>query len=262
MPGVVFENRSPASSCPIVVIPGIQGRWEWMAPAIDALRQQHRVVTFSLDEGGAPTFDDYVDQVDRVFQSAGITRAVVIGVSFGGLIAACYAARHPQKTAALILVVAPSPAWRPDGRVAEYVKHPWRSAAAFLFRACKNLIPEVVAAKPTWGSRLAFFASYIVRCMRYPASPAAMAERVRRWLAADIAPRCRSISAPTLVITGDADLDRVVPVADTLGYLKLIAGSTHVRMPHTGHVGLVSQPRTFADIVNRFVDARVAAYDD
>jgi pimeloyl-ACP methyl ester carboxylesterase len=250
-----------AYGIPIVVIPGIQGRWEWMGPAIDALSTKSRVVTFSLDEGGAPTFDDYVDQVDRAFQRAGIERAVVIGVSFGGLVAASYAARHPLKTAALILVVTPSPRWKPDGRVDGYVKHPWLSAPEFLIRACLNLIPEVVAAKPTWGSRLTFFASYLARCVRYPASPALMAERVRRWLAADVETACQSISAPTLVITGAADLDRVVPVADTLGYLHLIAGSAHVQMPRTGHIGLVSQPHEFTAIVSRFVDARVAAYD-
>src|SRR4026208_2531653 len=55
---------------PIVVIPGVQGRWEWMAPAIDALAQRCRVVTFSLaDEpacggrvGEAPGFDCYVGE--------------------------------------------------------------------------------------------------------------------------------------------------------------------------------------------------------
>src|SRR5688572_19330669 len=46
---------------PIVVIPGAQGRWEWMKPAIDALARRCRVITFSLaDEPtcGAP-FDPH-----------------------------------------------------------------------------------------------------------------------------------------------------------------------------------------------------------
>ena len=39
---------------PIVVIPGAQGRWEWMKPAIDVLAQRCRVITFSLaDEPSA-----------------------------------------------------------------------------------------------------------------------------------------------------------------------------------------------------------------
>ncbi len=68
---------------PIVVVPGIQGRWEWMKPAIDALAQRCRVVTFSLaDEpscGGrfdeAHGFDCYVEQVRDALDAAGIHRS-------------------------------------------------------------------------------------------------------------------------------------------------------------------------------------------
>ena len=42
------------SGIPIVVIPGIQGRWEWMSPTVDALAARCRVITFSLaDEPSA-----------------------------------------------------------------------------------------------------------------------------------------------------------------------------------------------------------------
>ena len=43
------------SGTPIVVVPGVQGRWEYFAPAIDALARSFRVVTFSLcGELGCP----------------------------------------------------------------------------------------------------------------------------------------------------------------------------------------------------------------
>ena len=32
----------------VVLVPGIQGRWEYLAPAVDALAPSHRVITFSL----------------------------------------------------------------------------------------------------------------------------------------------------------------------------------------------------------------------
>ena len=61
-----------ASGTPIVLIPGLQGRWEWMRPAVDALARRHRVITFSLcDERTSPfpcdpekAFENYIDQVD------------------------------------------------------------------------------------------------------------------------------------------------------------------------------------------------------
>ena len=65
-----------------------------------------------------------------------------------------------------------------------------------------------------------------------------------------------AVRAPTLVVTGEARLDGVVPVASTLRYLDLIPGSTHEIIYGTGHTNLVSKPEDFAAIVARFA-ARV-----
>ena len=75
------EGSGPA----IVVIPGVQGRWEWMRPALRALSARCRVISYSL--GAAKTFDDLVAQVDRVLDERGVQAAAICGVSFGGLIA-------------------------------------------------------------------------------------------------------------------------------------------------------------------------------
>ncbi len=36
------------AALPIVLVPGIQGRWEWMTPTVEALREHRDVLTFSL----------------------------------------------------------------------------------------------------------------------------------------------------------------------------------------------------------------------
>ena len=86
---------------PIVLIPGLQGRWEWMRPAVDALAKHHRVISFSLcDERTSPfpcepakAFENYVSQVEMALDRARVDRAVIAGVSYGGLIATEFAAR-------------------------------------------------------------------------------------------------------------------------------------------------------------------------
>ena len=35
---------------PVILIPGLQGRLEWMAPTIESLARSHRVLSFSLGE--------------------------------------------------------------------------------------------------------------------------------------------------------------------------------------------------------------------
>ena len=115
---------------PLVVIPGVQGRWEWMRPGIDRLARHYRVITFSLcdeptsgdsfDEAGG--FACYVDQITRAMDARSIARATICGVSYGGLIAAAFAARHRERTAALVLVSALSPRWRLNERARFYLR--------------------------------------------------------------------------------------------------------------------------------------------
>ena len=74
---------------PIVLMPGIQGRWEWLAPTVDALAERCRVITFSLCDEPSSGFnydpslgiENYLAQIDQAFERAGLRQAVLIGVS-------------------------------------------------------------------------------------------------------------------------------------------------------------------------------------
>ena len=120
------------TGAPIVLIPGIQGRWEWMRPSVHALAARWRVITSSLPgEPGvdvAPEsdrdFDGYMRHVDRLLDSARVSSAVICGVSFGGLIALRYAARRPERVHALILVSTPGPGWTPTPQQLTYMRWP------------------------------------------------------------------------------------------------------------------------------------------
>ena len=65
---------------PVVLIPGIQGRWEWMRPAVDALAKHCRVISFSLadEPTSGASFDasagvwSYVQQVADVLDATGV----------------------------------------------------------------------------------------------------------------------------------------------------------------------------------------------
>jgi pimeloyl-ACP methyl ester carboxylesterase len=247
---------------PLVLVPGIQGRWEWMLPTIKALETRHRVISFSLHEaraqGAEPRFDDWVDHIDRVLDRASVRRAAIVGVSFGGVIAARYAARRADRASGLILVCSPSPRWEPDRRLSGYMARPLLSAPAFAIGAVRRLLPEVIAARPTWPRRLAFLARHLARVARYPASPTRMAASVRRWKSVDVAADSAQIAAPTLLITGEPSLDRVVAHDSSLEYLRLIPHARHVTLPHTGHVGLVTRPHEFAALVDAFLDVPAA----
>ena len=246
------------SGAPVIVIPGVQGRWQWMRPALNALATRCRAISYSLRavEGGADqAFEQFVAQVDETLDARGIRAATICGISFGGLIALKYAATRPERTKGLILVSTPSPSWTPSPRQAGYMAQPWRSAPAFVITAPARMWPEIAAAIETWPSRVRFCLEQAARIAAAPAVPSRMAARINLTPGLDLRADCARVTAPTLVVTGEDTLDRVVPVDSTREYVGLIAGARYEMMNRTGHVGLVTQPGRFARIVSDFVDA-------
>jgi 3-oxoadipate enol-lactonase len=257
---VVFDQGNGAA---LIVIPGIQGRWEWMKPALNELRKRCRTVSYTLcgDAGSGMRFDsargfeNYLLQLDEVFRRTGIEKAALCGVSYGGFIALRYAARRPERVTALILASSPSPGWVPTERQQRYVSHPWRSAPSFVVNAPLRLWPEIRAAYDTPGERLMFTARHAARVVAAPLMPPVMAARVTLQQEMDFAPDCAAVKAPTLLLTGEDHLDKIVPPAITRRYQELIPGAQCVRMPRSGHIGLLTQPARFSDIVIGFMHA-------
>jgi 3-oxoadipate enol-lactonase len=252
------------SGAPLVVVQPLQGRWEWTRELLRDLARQFRVVSYSLsgDLGSghrndpALGFDGYVRQLEEVMDRSGITGgAVLCGISFGGVVAARYAARHPERVARLIVASSPGPGWQPNPQQAGYVARPWLSLPAFGVAALARAGREVATALPRWPQRLWFFARYGLLALRYPALPHLMASRVRLMQALDLAADCARISAPTLVITGEDALDLVVPVGSTKRYADLIPNARCQLFERTGHLGVLTQPDRFARMVKEFADA-------
>jgi len=244
------------SGPPIIVIPGVQGRWEWMSPAVEALARRCRTISYSLEP--ATAFEGLLKQLDRVLDERRLKRAAICGISFGGRIAAAYAATRPERTSALIIVCTPGPSWTPSTLQAGYLDHPWRSTPSFLVSSPGRLWPEVAAAIPDGTSRVRFAISHTFRILTAPIVPAAMAGRMQLPMDVDLAGACTRIAAPTLVVTGEPGLDHVVPPASTREFVSLIPGAKYEMMEGTGHIGLVTQPDRFARIVGTFVNGSSA----
>jgi pimeloyl-ACP methyl ester carboxylesterase len=249
---------------PVAVIPGIQGRWEWMMPTIDALTAGHRVISWSLTElrperEKSGSFLAWMRALDQAFDRAHERKVSIIGVSFGGLIAACYAARRPERVSALVLVSTPAPIWRPRPGDAFCLRVPRLALPYFAARAIARLAPEIHAARDSWPQRGRLWMDYATRAVSAPFTPAFSAQWVREWRGYDITNECRRITAPTLLITGEAGLDRVVPIDQTQQYLRLIPGATHATLPGTGHIGLITKPQRFAEIAGQFIYATMSA---
>ena len=236
----------------VLLIPGIQGRWEWMRPTVDALAARCRLITFSL--GPATRVDDTIRQVDAALDQAGLDGAVICGVSLGGVVALRYAVQRSDRTRGLVLVSTPGPRFKANRRQAFFATH-WAAAAPlFALNAVIGLAPEVMRARGGALKGLAFAARHGGRVLVNPASPRRMKERYELWLAAPHVEDYAGIGVPTLIITGERELDRVVPVNGTREYAHVIRGARVVTLENTGHIGLVTRAERFAQIVGEFAD--------
>lgn len=238
----------------LVLIPGIQGRWEYMGPAVDALSRVFRVITFSLKSDG---LEAHVREVDAALGHAGVERAVICGVSFGGIVAARFAAMHPGRTSALVLVSTPAPGWRLPPRHRLYARLPWVLGPLFLAESPLRMHAELQAAFRDGRARRAYKASVLRTLLSAPISLGRMAAAARiidDRDESDLRSDCARIDAPTLVVTGEPGLDHVVPVESSREFARLIRGARIETIARTGHLGSVTRPDTFVALVSRFVE--------
>jgi pimeloyl-ACP methyl ester carboxylesterase len=252
---------------PIVIVPSLHGRWEYFHPTIDVLARSFRVTTYSLLDGAAwrrepnaeQALDSLVGQLEAALDAAGIARTAICGISFGGMVAVRFAARHPEATSALVLVSTPGPRWHPSPKHALYARWPRTLGTLFFAEGPGRLWAEIAAALPDLRQRAHFLWGQARTAIRAPLSPPAMAARARLIGEVQLGADCADISAPTLIVTGEPSLDRVVPVDATSEYLRLIRGARLERLPHTGHLGCVTRPELFEATVKAFLDGQIDA---
>jgi len=225
-----------------------------MRPAVDALSRAFRVLTFSLDAGD---LDALVRQVNDALNAADVARATICGVSFGGVVAARFAAVHPERTDALVLASTPGPGWRLPPRTRLYARLPWLLGPLFLAESPWRMHAELKAAFPDGRARRAFKASVLRTLLTAPISLGGMASRARvidTISSGDLQSDCARITAPTLVVTGEPALDHVVSVEGSRAFARLIRGARTEVIARTGHLGSVTRPDVFLALVSRFVE--------
>src|SRR5258705_988374 len=208
------------SGSTLVLIPGIQGRWGDLRPAVQAVSRSFRVITFPLcgertshlPFDPARGLDNYVAQTAEALDYAGVNDAAICGISFGGIVALRFAAAYPERTKALVLASTPGPTWEPCRRHQFYARVPRLCAPLFVAETPWRLAAELASAFPDRDARLRFLRSQLRVLLDSPLSFKRMAERARLISKSNRVADCARVLARTLVVTGEPELDRVVPV--------------------------------------------------
>jgi len=203
--------------------------------------------------------------VAGLMQARGIERAIVVGHSLGGAVAAAFAVEHPQMTAGLVFIAPATHPW-PGGKVTWY--YDWVNfpvlgrvfaqllavpAGNLLYR---NALKGVFAPEPVppqyaevSGTRLVLRPA----SFRHNAADVGMLYgNVER-----LAKRYSEIEAPTVILTGDKD-DVVLAEIHSEGLKRDIAGSRLVWLERTGHMPPYTKTAEIVAEIER-VDAEIDA---
>ena len=224
------------------------GGW---SPFLDRLAARHTVLA-PLHPGvegsaGIETLENVLDLTlayEELLDGLGVGSATLVGHFFGGMIAAELAAVFPERAGRLVLV-SPLGLWRDDAPSADLLILPQDDLPAVLFRDPASEAARRWAAKPTGEHEE--LAAYIESIQRR----AAMAKFV--WPLPDkgIKKRLHRITAPTLLLWGDAD--RANPIVYAEEWQRRIKGAA-VRLLVGGHMLLHEAPEAAAAAVVEFVD--------
>jgi pimeloyl-ACP methyl ester carboxylesterase len=202
----------------IVCVHGLAGSPRWWRPVVAQLEERYEVELLDMHDVAPSDGAEWL----AAHMSAETT---VIAHSLGGLLAAQVAARRPLRK--LILV---APAGVPTGR------HP--------------VLELLALAATVFTVRPLFLLTLALDALRW--GPLAIIRGGRYAISSDLRHDLQNISAPTLVVWGEAD--RLVPTRLAETWAHSIPNARLELIPGSAHVPMVENPSAFVRVVLDFLE--------
>jgi class 3 adenylate cyclase len=234
--------------------------FQWTDPAFTALYRHlasfSRVIVFdkrgtglSDPVGAAPTFDERMEDVRAVMDAAGSERAVLVGYSEGGVIAALFASTYPERCRALVLYEtwacglldaedAPGhEKWLELDRMHRDAIAHWGEGRTLNWAGPSQAGSEIT--RRMWGA--------FERAALSPAMAAALWDAITRT---DVRAVVSSIDVPTLVV---AHRDSAIPVEQARFLAEQIKDARLVELPGRDHAPTGLDVEGVADEMEEFL---------
>jgi 3-oxoadipate enol-lactonase len=224
----------------------------WHAQRV-TVSKNYRVVTFDLPGSGRsdksrPThsFDAWADDLAGLLDHLGLPAAAVVGHSMGTVIAQRFAARHPERTKALVLAGALT-------ELAAPAKEAYTRRAALVEQEGMAAVADAMLATAlSAGTRERNPAlTGLVREMYLANDPASYAGHCRALAEGSAQDDQPKITCPTLLVVGDQDA--VAPLRVQRQVSAAIAGSAIRIVPNTAHMTMLETPEAFNAILLEFL---------
>jgi pimeloyl-ACP methyl ester carboxylesterase len=240
----------------VVLLHGLGGAAANWVEVVGDLAERHRVIALDLPGHGrssAPargsSVGGFADEVGGALDELGCDRAIVVGHSFGGLVAMRLALRRPDLTRALLLV---SPAGIRSGTRAVQVV----IAASTFVRPGRFVAPyRRRYARHAWFRRAVFWPWFVADAdalsprategfLDGPQEHSDTAVAGRAMVADDPRPELADIGCPALVLWGASDTQ--LPLDDAFEYARRLGAPVRV-VADCGHLVIGERPEAVLD---------------
>jgi proline iminopeptidase len=216
--------------------------------------------TGRTDGADSYSLADYVADLDELRADVGTDRIDLLGFSHGGLVAAAYAADHPDRVRKLVLAGAlaaftPEMQAEAERSIAAHAGEPWFAAAtAAIAREESGDYGTSEEAAAMWNDMTPlYFARWEERYRPLVRVERMNPEPLRQFNATpfDLRPRLADVQAETLVITGREDFVCGPAAAEVL--VDGIPNAELVVIENAGHMVFLEQPDRFSGAVEAFL---------
>lgn len=242
---------------PLVMIMGITGsKWHWLG--FDRrLGEDFLAITFDnrgVGETTAPegpyTIPQMAEDTIGLLDAIGIDRAHVFGVSMGGMIAQELALAHPGRVRTLTL------GCTHFGGTGQILAAPEVYQRAFIVagKGAEQATRDILSVnlRPAFMEKHPDVVEGLVRYgMEHRMKKHALAGQMAAATEHDTASRLHAITAPTLVVAGDAD--ELIPSQNSIEIARRIPQAQITLLPGVAHMFWVEAPEDAAFHIRRFI---------
>ena len=263
---VHFKDTGPRDAPVLLLLHGFGSSLQTWDIWSSKLEEHYRVIRLDLPgfglTGPSPVHD-YSEQNDvstlsHFVDKLGLSSFSLMGHSMGGKMAWGLAALMPERVEALVLMA-------PDGypQIKDIGKKPYQMPA--IMGVMKFCLPKILVRKsiePAFFDASVLSESLVDRyydMLRAPGVRAAILDRANQTIYTDPVPRLKKITAPTLLIWGEAD--QMIPSSNAKSYSEVLSKSLTVLLPRLGHLLQEEQPEKALEKVVEFLNSTLKRSD-
>jgi pimeloyl-ACP methyl ester carboxylesterase len=253
----IHARIHPGTGPAVVLIHGITSSGEVWLPVLGALGERFTPVTIDLrghGRSGKPArgylYDDYIGDLDRVLDALGLTRPLIMGHSLGGLITLWWAARHPDRAAALVIEDSPL-------RSGEDFRGAFDGWLRLNAMPLDELRAAYAAERPTWNPETVDARARQMHATARPVIEELMADSMANQ-GVDRLAEIEHVASPVLLIHGNLESGGMVHPEDAAAFARRLPNAAVARMPGGGHSLHTERARAFLALAIPFLERHAA----